>query len=128
MSWMLSSVASDGVNRTIVSCERNIESDNGVASFDEIVHIWFNFCFRSSSGQELSYLIQKSSFTGIIRAEISIVYKFWNIEKIGLTLFFLPLTLDCFHLSIQKSISCNETIVHSERVFQHIHFFIFFSF
>jgi hypothetical protein len=78
---MLSSIASNGVNTSIVSSERNIESDNRIASLDEVVHIFGYIGFSSGSGQELLNLIQKSSFSGVIRAEVSVVCEFYNIEK-----------------------------------------------
>jgi len=95
MGRMLSSVAGNGVNGTVVSGEWNIESNDRVASFNECIHIWIHICMLRSSGQELSYLIQKSSFTGYIGAKVSFIDKL----------------LQSFHLPKHKGIFSFEAIL-----------------
>jgi len=74
MGGMLCSVTSNCVDCSIITGQWNIESNDRVAAFDQVVHVWAYIGFRCGSGQELSNLIQESSFSTIGRcAEVSAV-------------------------------------------------------
>jgi len=57
---VLSSVASDCFYLAIVSHQRNVESDDCVASLDEIEVLFRDIGLRGSSVEEKLYLLQES--------------------------------------------------------------------
>ena len=111
---MLCSVTSNCVDCSIITGQWNIESNDRVAAFDQVVHVWAYISFRCGSGQELSNLIQESSFSAIGRcAEVSAVDEFYNdLKKEWLRGMFSALTLYSSNLTVHKFIFGDESVIH----------------
>ena len=66
MHGVLSSIARDGSDLTVVHLKRDVESNDRGATLDELVHVWRNISVLRSSLHEHSHLIQESGFAMLV--------------------------------------------------------------